>query len=176
MREHHERSKQVCNPAQGRGNGDQTQSVCCGGDVGTHLQEAIDSRNLSLFAHSDQSGEAKRIGLKIQEAHVLIFGSPKASTPLMIASPLLVLDLPLQALVWQGEDDQVWGSSPNSDSLRVRSCLPQELIGTMAGVDALIEQMCDRLTLRLDQQGHGRVLLQKCEAHRKKGFFIGSAK
>jgi len=82
-----------------------------------HLQEAIHSRNLSLFAHIDQSAEAKRVGLKIQEAHVLIFGNPKAGTPLMIASPLLVLDLPLKVLVWQGEDDQVWGSSPSSDSL-----------------------------------------------------------
>jgi hypothetical protein len=45
--------------------------------------------------------------------------------------------------------------------------LPQELIGTMAGVDALIEQMCDRLTLRLDQQGCRRVLLQKSEAYCK---------
>jgi len=102
---------------------------------------------------------------------VLIFGNPKAGTPLMIASPLLARDLPLQALVWQGEDDQVWGSSPSSDSLRVRSCLPQEWIGTMAGVDALIEQMCDRLTLRLDLQGCKNV--RRTE---KKGFFIGSTK
>src|SRR5512133_978382 len=47
------------------------------------LIEAIHSRNLKLFAHIDQSGEAKRVGLTMQEAHVLIFGSPKAGTPLM---------------------------------------------------------------------------------------------
>ena len=104
------------------------------------LQEAIHSRKLILFAHIDHSGEAKRVGLKMQEAHVLIFGSPKGGTPLMIASPLLALDLPLKVLVWQGEDDQVWVSSTNAAYLKVRYSIPQELIGNIAGVDALIEQ------------------------------------
>jgi len=104
------------------------------------LQEAIHSRNLILFAHIDHSGEAKRVGLKMQEAHVLIFGSPKGGTPLMIASPLLALDLPLKVLVWQGEDDKVWVSSTKAAYLKVRYSIPQELIGNIAGVDALIEQ------------------------------------
>ena len=104
------------------------------------LQEAIHSRNLILFAHIDHSGEAKRVGLKMHEAHVLIFGNPKGGTPLMIASPLLALDLPLKALVWQSEDGRVWVSSTSSDYLRVRYAIPQELIGNIAGLDALIEQ------------------------------------
>ena len=104
------------------------------------LKEAIRNRKLILFAHIDHSGEARRVGLTMQETHVLIFGSPKAGTPLMIASPLLALDLPLKVLVWQGEDDRVWVSSTSSDYLRVRYALPQELIGNIAGVDALIEQ------------------------------------
>ena len=73
------------------------------------LQEAIHSRNLSLFAHIDHSGEAKHVGLTMQEAHVLIFGSPKGGTPLMIASPLLALDLPLKVLVWQSEGESGLG-------------------------------------------------------------------
>ena len=104
------------------------------------LQEAIHSRNLNIFAHINHSGEAKRVGLKMQEAHVLIFGSPKAGTSLMIASPLLALDLPLKMLVWQDEDDRVWVSSTSAAYLRVRYSIPQELIGNIAGVDALIEQ------------------------------------
>jgi uncharacterized protein (DUF302 family) len=104
------------------------------------LQEAIRSRKLNLFAHIDHSREAKRVGLKMQEAHVLIFGNPKGGTPLMIASPLLALDLPLKALVWQSEDGRVWVSSTSAAYLRVRYALPQELIGNIAVVDALIEQ------------------------------------
>jgi len=104
------------------------------------LQEAIRRQNLSLFAHIDHSGEAKRVGLKMQEAHVLIFGNPKGGTPLMIASPLLALDLPLKVLVWQSEDEQVWVSSTSATYLKVRYSIPQELIGNIAGVDGLIEQ------------------------------------
>jgi len=104
------------------------------------LQEGIHNRKLTLFAHIDHSGEAKRAGLTMQEAHVLIFGNPKAGTPLMIASPILALDLPLKTLVWQSEDGRVWVSSTRSDYLRVRFAIPQELIGNIAVVDVLIEQ------------------------------------
>src|SRR2546425_13244567 len=105
-----------------------------------HLQEAIHSRNLNLFAHIDHSGEAKRVGLTMQEAHVLIFGSPKAGTPLMIASPLLALDLPLKVLVWQGKDDRVWVSSTSADYLRDRYSIPRELISNIAAVASLMER------------------------------------
>ena len=104
------------------------------------LQEGTRNRNLILFAQIDHGGEARRVALTMQEAHVLIFGSPKSGTPLMIASPLLALDLPLKVLVLQGEDGQVWVNSTSSDYLRVGYALPQELIGNIAGVDALIEQ------------------------------------
>jgi len=105
------------------------------------LQTAIRNRNLRLFAQIDHSGEAKRVGLTMQEAHVLIFGNPKAGTPLMIASPLLALDLPLKVLVWQSDENQVWVSFTSVAYLQTRYALPQEMIGNIAGVDALIEQM-----------------------------------
>jgi uncharacterized protein (DUF302 family) len=110
------------------------------GETLERLKATIHSRNLSLFAHIDHSEEAKRVGLTMQEAHVLIFGSPKAGTPLMIASPLLALDLPLKVLVWQSEDTLVWVSSTSVASLQARYALPEELIGNISGIDALIEQ------------------------------------
>lgn len=57
------------------------------------------SRGLTIFAHINHSEEARQIGLEMQEAQVLIFGNPKADTPLMIASPLVALELPLKVLV-----------------------------------------------------------------------------
>ncbi len=106
----------------------------------TRLQEVIRSRKLTLFAHIDHSREAKRVGLEMQEAHVLIFGNPKGGTPLMIASPLLALDLPLKVLVWQGEDAQVWVSFTSAAYLQAHYALQQKLVGNIAVVDALIEQ------------------------------------
>ena len=104
------------------------------------IQEIIHSRSLTLFAQIDHSGEARRVGLTMQEAHVLIFGNPKGGTPLMIASPLLALDLPLKVLVWQSADEQVWVSTNSVAYLRDRYAIPKELVGNLAVVDAVIEQ------------------------------------
>src|SRR5260370_15873630 len=65
------------------------------------LESAIRAHGLTLFARIDHSGEAERVGLAMRPAKLLIFGSPAAGTPLMVASPLLALDLPLKALVCQ---------------------------------------------------------------------------
>ena len=105
-----------------------------------HLQEAIQSRNLSLFAHIDHSGEAKKVGLSMQETHVLLFGNPQAGTPVMIASPLLALDLPLRVLIWQDEDERVWVSYTSATYLAARYSIPPELVGNIAGVDPLVKQ------------------------------------
>ena len=105
-----------------------------------HLKEIIHSRNLTLFANIDHSGGAKSVGLTMQEAHVLIFGNPKGGTPLMIASPLLALDLPLKVLVWQSADHQVWVSMNSVTYLKDRYAIPQEMVGNIAVVDAIIQQ------------------------------------
>ncbi len=104
------------------------------------LKEAIHKRNLILFAQIDHSDLAREVGLTMQEAHVLIFGNPKGGTPLMIASPLLALDLPLKVLVWQGQDAQVWVSTTSVAYLSERYALPQELVGNLAVVDTIIQQ------------------------------------
>ncbi len=104
------------------------------------LKGIIGSRNLTLFAQIDHSDLARGVGLSMQEAHVLIFGNPKGGTPLMIASPLLALDLPLKVLVWQSADGQVWVSTNSVTYLRERYAIPQALVGNLAVVDAVIQQ------------------------------------
>lgn len=103
------------------------------------LRAALQSHNLTIFAHIDHAAAAKQVGITMQAAHVLLFGSPKAGTPLMIASPLLALDLPLKALVWQSHDGRVWVSSTSAAYLQARYAIPQALVGNIAGADGLIE-------------------------------------
>lgn len=105
----------------------------------TRLEETVRAKGLKVFAHIDHSGEAEQAGLRMQPAHVLIFGSPKAGTPLMIASPLLALDLPLKALVWQDGEGKVWVSYTSPDFLASRYAIPQELVKNIAGIAALID-------------------------------------
>ena len=102
------------------------------------LRASVESHHLSIFAQIDHSDEAKGAGLSMQEAHVLIFGSPKAGTPLMVASPLLALDLPLKALVWQDQAGEVWVSYQSTSYLAERYSIPSELTGNIAGIDSLI--------------------------------------
>ncbi|HLZ23130.1 MAG TPA: DUF302 domain-containing protein [Ktedonobacterales bacterium] len=107
-------------------------------DTLEHLEQAIAGHGLTLFAHIDHSGEAARAGLAMQPAHVLIFGSPKAGTPLMAAAPLLALDLPLRALVWQDGDGHVWVSYNSTAYLAGRYAIPPERMKNIAGIDQLI--------------------------------------
>ncbi|MGO8948143.1 MAG: DUF302 domain-containing protein [Ktedonobacterales bacterium] len=102
------------------------------------LKESIQSRNLTIFAQIDHSDEAERVSLTMQQAHVLIFGSPEAGTPLMVASPLLALELPLKALVWQDLTGQVWVSYESSAYLASRFAVPAELVKNIAGIDGVV--------------------------------------
>jgi uncharacterized protein (DUF302 family) len=68
---------------------------------------------------------------------LLIFGNPKAGTPLMLASPLAGLDLPLKILVWEKADDTVWLSYNDGVYLQHRHALPDNLLGNIAMVDTL---------------------------------------
>ena len=102
------------------------------------LEEAVRQKGLQKFAIVDHSGEAERVGLRMPETKLLIFGSPKAGTPLMVASPLLALDLPLKALVWE-DRGQVRVSYNATSYLAQRYNLPSELAENIAGIDALVE-------------------------------------
>jgi uncharacterized protein (DUF302 family) len=103
------------------------------------LEQVIHDRGLKLFARFDHSDEAARVGLRMQPAHVLVFGSPKAGTPLMQASPLLALELPLKVLVWQDAQDHVWVSYAQPASLAERYDIPAELAKVLAGAEGVVE-------------------------------------
>lgn len=102
------------------------------------LEAAVVGRGLTLFAHIDHRGAAERAGLTMRPAHVLIFGGPKGGTPLMVAAPLLALDLPLKALVWQDSDGRVWVSYNSTAYLAQRYTVPDDLIKNIAWIDTLI--------------------------------------
>ena len=102
------------------------------------LEEAVRKKGLGIFAVVDHSGEAQRVGLRMPDTKLLIFGSPKAGTPLMMASPLLALDLPLKALVWE-DGDRVRVSYNATSYLAQRYNLPSELAENLAGIDALVD-------------------------------------
>src|SRR5437763_3206218 len=101
------------------------------------LKGILQSRGLALFALVDHSGEAEKVGIKMPPTRLLIFGSPKAGTPLMLAAPSIAIDLPLKILVWQDAQGKVWVSYNCPDYLKERHDVPQELLQNIAVVETL---------------------------------------
>ena len=104
------------------------------------LELAFATRGVEIFARVDHSGEAEKVGMKMQPTKLLIFGSPKAGTPLMVAAPTLAIDLPLKALVWEDEAGKVWLTYNSPDYLRERHDVPSELIKNLEGAGLLMER------------------------------------
>lgn len=84
------------------------------------LETLLERKGVRIFCGIDHSGEAEKAGLAMRPTFLLIFGSPKAGTPLMIESPTLAIDLPLKALVWEDEDGAVRLTYNSADYLRER--------------------------------------------------------
>jgi uncharacterized protein (DUF302 family) len=104
------------------------------------LTGMISAKGMRLFAVIDQSAEARQVGLSLRDTTLVIFGSPAAGTPVMEASPLSALDLPLKVLVWS-DDGQTKVSYYAPAALAARRHLSQELTGNLAGINGLTDAL-----------------------------------
>jgi uncharacterized protein (DUF302 family) len=101
------------------------------------LQEILKAKGVMLFALVDHSGEAEKAGMKMPPTKLLIFGSPKAGTPVMLAAPSIAIDLPLKILVWEDTQGKVWVSYNSPEYLQQRHGVPHDLMQNIAVVAAL---------------------------------------
>ena len=108
-----------------------------------NLEDILKAKGVKLFAMVDHSGEAQRVGLKMSPTKLLIFGSPKAGTPLMLAAPSSAIDLPLKILVREDEDGKVWVSYNSPSYLKERHGLPQELLPNIAAIETLASKIAE---------------------------------
>ena len=106
-------------------------------EVVARLQSLLAAKGVKLFALVDQSGEAAAVGLAMPNTKLLIFGSPKAGTPLMLASASTALDLPLKILVAQSTSGETLLSFNDPAWLQQRHGFPAELIADLAAAAAL---------------------------------------
>jgi uncharacterized protein (DUF302 family) len=103
------------------------------------LDEVVRGKDLTVFARIDHRAGAREAGLDMQDEQVLIFGNPRAGTPLMVARPLAGLDLPLRVLVWRASDGRVWASYQDSAFIARRYGLPDGLEKNISAVAALVD-------------------------------------
>ena len=101
------------------------------------LEQILRAKEVKVFALIDHSGEAEKAGLQMRPTKLLIFGNPKAGTPLMIASPSIAIDLPLKILIAEDADGKVWVSYNDPAYLQARHGLPADLIPNIAIVQTL---------------------------------------
>jgi uncharacterized protein (DUF302 family) len=104
------------------------------------FETLLREKGITVFARIDHSGEAEKVGLSMRPTKLLIFGSPKAGTPLMQATPSVAIDLPLKALFWQDAYGKVWLSYNDPAYLQQRHNFPVELTGNLAGVTPLFSK------------------------------------
>lgn len=101
------------------------------------IKTILAERGIALFAVIDHSGEAEKVGFQMPPTKLLIFGNPKAGTPLMLAAPTIAIDLPLKILVSEDSQGKVWLSYNDAEYLKSRHALQEELVGPLAAVAAL---------------------------------------
>jgi len=95
------------------------------------------AKGVTLFALVDHSGEAAKIGITMPPTKLLIFGTPKAGTPLMLAAPSVAIDLPLKILVSEDAQGRAWLSYNSPAYLQERHGVPQGLLPNIAVVETL---------------------------------------
>ena len=96
------------------------------------LLSALAARGVKLFVLVDHSGEAAAAGFTMPPTRLLIFGNPKAGTPLMLAAPAIALDLPLKILIAEDTAGKVWITWNTPESMMQRYALPVELAANLA--------------------------------------------
>jgi uncharacterized protein (DUF302 family) len=104
------------------------------------LTGMVQEKGMTLFAVIDQSAAAREVGLELRGTTLVIFGSPLAGTPVMAASPLSALDLPLKVLIWS-DDGQTKVSYLAPSAIAARYHLNADLAHNLAGIDTLTDAL-----------------------------------
>jgi uncharacterized protein (DUF302 family) len=72
------------------------------------LEAALKAGGVTVFARIDHAAGATQVGMELRPTEVLIFGNPRAGTPLMQAAQTSGIDLPLKVLAWQDPGGSAW--------------------------------------------------------------------
>jgi len=107
------------------------------------LKGMLEAKGVAIFAVFDHSGEAEKAGMKMPRTKLLIFGSPKAGTPVMLAAPSIAIDLPLKILVREDGARKVWVSYNSPAYLQERHGVPRELLQNIAVVETLASKAAE---------------------------------
>ena len=112
-------------------------------DAVRRITELLQARGVTLFAVVDHSGEAQKAGLTMRPTKLVIFGSPKAGTPVMVDAPSAAIDLPLKLLVWDDESGRRWIGYNTAAYLQERHHFSETLEANLAAAEILAKQAAE---------------------------------
>ena len=104
------------------------------------LESLLKGKGIKVFARIDQGAEAQAVNLSMPKTELIIFGDPKAGTPLMVKYPSIAIDLPLKAVAWESSDGKVWLSYNDPEYLKARHHLD---VVPFAAIGAILQAATD---------------------------------
>jgi uncharacterized protein (DUF302 family) len=111
----------------------------------SRFEAAVKSREdagFMVFTEIDHAAAGKKFGLDMRPRTVIVFGNPKIGTPVMAETPLLAIDNPLKALVWEDDQGKVWISYNSADYL-YKTIYPRHGLETSANYAAVAKTLND---------------------------------
>ncbi len=112
-------------------------------DTFERLESTVNKPGLTVFARIMFSEDAEKAGLTMRQTRMLVFGSPKAGTPVIIASPSAAIDLPLKVLVWADELSGAWLSYNSPEYLKRRHSIPDSLLKNISGIESIVRSVAE---------------------------------
>jgi uncharacterized protein (DUF302 family) len=117
----------------------------------TRFQAAVKDKEAAgfiVFTEIDHAAAAKKFGIDMRPRTVVVFGNPKLGTPVMIKTPLLAIDVPPKALVWEDDQGKVWLSYNSADYLykTIYARHGAEVPPNTAPLAKLFDEMTDQAT------------------------------
>src|SRR5580658_10358489 len=103
------------------------------------IESLLREKGLTIFCRIDHSGEAEKVGLKMHATQLILFGSPKGGTPVMVASPTIAIDLPLKVLISEDAEGKVWVSHNSPEYLQQRHDVPADLVKNISAAGPLLQ-------------------------------------
>ncbi len=104
------------------------------------LAAILKGKGVTIFCRINFSGDAQKVGLEMRPTQMLIFGNPKAGTPLMISAPSVALDLPLKTLAWEDDNGKVWLSFNSPTYLKQRHELQEEYMKNITVIEIFVDE------------------------------------
>jgi uncharacterized protein (DUF302 family) len=106
-------------------------------DAWERLEAAVAARGLTVFARIDFAADAAEVGLQLRPTRLLVFGNPRAGTPLLNAAPTVGIDLPLKVLIWEAADGSASVGYNSPGWIGARHAVPEQLRARLQPVEAL---------------------------------------